>query len=64
MGRSANSSGFSWHFLAQCLEALDPTSAERFLQLVDERLGPQAARSILRLGGLGAWVKSIKLSMF
>ena len=24
------------------LEALDPSSAERFLQLVDERLGPQA----------------------
>ena len=44
-GKDIGSSSFNvffgpivWHLL----EALDPSSAERFLQLVDERLGPQA----------------------
>jgi hypothetical protein len=44
-GKDIGSSSFVRFFgsiVGRLLEALDPSSAERFLQLVDERLGPQA----------------------
>ena len=44
-GKDIGSSSFVRFFgsiVGRLLEALDPSSAERFLQLVDDRLGPQA----------------------
>ena len=50
-------------FGAVTLEALDPSSAERFLQLVDERLGPQAEAKFFLVLLLGMEQKMSKVSV-